>query len=301
MAISCALAARFGAFATQEDALVEVGSLSGAHGLEGAVRVRSRTALPHVRLATSGWRWIRTPGQATTKKVWLESGVELSKDVFAVKMRELATREDAEALVGAVLLAKADERPPLEDEEEVYQDQLIGVNVYKRIHSAHDTFLVDPNASETSLDGQETETPNESTVQEERVVNGQCKEEEPHPSTHRHVGKVTGFVDGTGTYDTVTVELAQPFVEYVCQASNAELPEGRATAFIPFAREIVVAVDIEKKYMVVNPPDGLLEMGLVGVNAKKKKTPKRRWRRKKGPVQGEAKAVEKNGEEQAMA
>lgn len=301
MAISRAFAARFGGCGTREDALVEVGSLSGPHGLEGAVRVRSRTALPHVRLATSGWRWIRPPGHATTKKVWLESGVEISKDVFVVKVRELSTREDAEALVGAVLLAKADERPSLEDEEEVYQDQLIGVNVYKRIQFAHETVFVHPNASESTLNGEETEKTNGSSILEEREGKGQCKEEEPHPSTHRHVGKVTGFVDGTGTYDTVTVELAQSFVEYVCQASNAELPEGGATAFIPFAKEIAVAVDIEKNYMVVDPPDGLLEMGLVGVNAKKKKTPKRRWRRRKGPMRGEAKAVEKSGEEQTLA
>lgn len=302
MAMSRTFAAFSGRFGTEKDALVEVGSMSGAHGLEGAVRVRSRTAMPEVRLATSGWRWIRAPGHQTTKQVWLESGTKVAKDVYAVKMRELATREEAEALVGAVLLALADERPPLEDDEEVYQDQLIGVDVWKRIHSEEEAVLVDPNASKDTSDGAEMTKAREGPAPKGRFDGKIEVEEEPHPTTHKRVGKVVGFVDGTGTYDTITVELAPSFVEEVCQASGTGAPEGeQATAFVPFAKDIVVSLDMKKRYMVVDPPDGLLEMGLTGVNAKKKKVSKRRWRRKGGLKQRMASAPENGGDEHLSA
>mmetsp|Transcript_20141 Transcript_20141/g.27886 ORF Transcript_20141/g.27886 Transcript_20141/m.27886 type:complete len:327 (-) Transcript_20141:239-1219(-) len=80
------------------------------------------------------------------------------------------------------------------------------------------------------------------------------------------IGKVVDIFGGTGTYDALQVEL------------SSEEYKG-SKVLIPFAREIVTSVDLEKKQMIVDPPAGLLELAKKAGLKKKGRDPKKANRR----------------------
>lgn len=51
------------------------------------------------------------------------------KEVWLIKLKGIETPEAAEALRGQGLLMAAQDRPPLDDEEEFYVQELVGMEV----------------------------------------------------------------------------------------------------------------------------------------------------------------------------
>ena len=104
------------------DQRIVVGTLAGAFGVHGEVRLKSYCAQPEAIAAYAPlhdatgreYATIRLTGQA--------------KGAFTARVSGIATREEAEALKGTDLYADRD-RMPAPDEDEYYYSDLIGLAV----------------------------------------------------------------------------------------------------------------------------------------------------------------------------
>ena len=107
---------------TARDQRIVVGTLAGAFGVHGEVRLKSYCAQPEAIAAYAplydgegrAYATIRLTGQA--------------KGAFTARVSGISTREEAEALKGTDLYADRD-RMPSPDEDEYYYSDLIGLAV----------------------------------------------------------------------------------------------------------------------------------------------------------------------------
>jgi len=106
------------------DDLVQVGFVSGAYGLVGGVRVRPFSTDADALLHAKTW-WIDKPSlhDVEVKRAKLHGG-----DVV-VTMSGIADRDVAEALKGASVLIRRSDFPQLDEENEFYWSDLIGLAV----------------------------------------------------------------------------------------------------------------------------------------------------------------------------
>ncbi len=107
---------------------LEIGRIVAPQGLKGELRVYPTTDFPE-RFETPGQRWLlRSPTQPP-EAVELQGGYYLdSKGLFIIRLAGVTTRDQAEALRGAVLLVPESDRLPLAPEEFHWTD-LIGLEV----------------------------------------------------------------------------------------------------------------------------------------------------------------------------
>ena len=98
-----------------------LGVIAGAHGLGGAVRVKTFTALPDA-IADYG----PLEDDAGMRRFAL-SLVRVSKGMALVRIEGVTDRNAAEALKGTRLFLDRAALPPAEDEEEFYHADLVGL------------------------------------------------------------------------------------------------------------------------------------------------------------------------------
>lgn len=103
--------------------LIEVGVIVGAYGVRGEVRIKSYCAVPdNIETYTPLW----TADRAREVKLSILRPI---KSGFAVRIPEVANKEEADALRGTMLYAERDQLPSLPDDEYYYTD-LMGIEVY---------------------------------------------------------------------------------------------------------------------------------------------------------------------------
>ena len=105
------------------DDLILVGRVAGAFGIKGEVRITAFTAEP---LALVDYKTLLredgTPGLTLT-------GGRVAKGGVVARAREIETREQAEAARGLQLFIPRERLPPVEDEDEFYIADLVGMTV----------------------------------------------------------------------------------------------------------------------------------------------------------------------------
>lgn len=107
--------------------LLVVGRLVAAQGLQGELRVLPLSDFPE-RFTLAGRRWLRQRSDAA-RPVQLLGGRQLpGRELFVVQLAGIGSRAAAEALVGAELLVRASDRPPLAPGEFHLLD-LVGLEV----------------------------------------------------------------------------------------------------------------------------------------------------------------------------
>lgn len=104
---------------------VELGYVQRAQGLKGEVRLRLYNEASEL-LDSVDHLFLRGPGELPLRRVDILNGRMAGKDRVAT-FKGSADRTAAEALVGAVVLAKRDQLPPL-GPEEYYHFELIGLS-----------------------------------------------------------------------------------------------------------------------------------------------------------------------------
>jgi len=110
------------------DGWLEIGTIVGAHGLGGEVRVYPNSDFPE-RFVQPGQRWLQRPGSDTPAPIQLEEGwFQTGKGNFVVKLEGVDDRDQAEALRDCLLLVPEGDRLPL-DEGEFHVADLIGLRV----------------------------------------------------------------------------------------------------------------------------------------------------------------------------
>ena len=103
-----------------------VGVITGAHGVRGLVRIKSFTEAPE-NLAAYG----KLSDEAGTRSFEV-SVTGRAKGALLARIEGVTDRDQAEALRGTRLHIARDALPPLEDEEEYYVADLIGLEAVDR-------------------------------------------------------------------------------------------------------------------------------------------------------------------------
>jgi 16S rRNA processing protein RimM len=128
--------------------LVAVGRIGKAHGLRGEVAVEAWSDDPGRRFAAG----VVLHAQNTGAEFAVESA-RLHGERWLVRFAGVEDRNAAEALRGTVLVMPARERPPIEDPDEFYDSDLVGLHardlagaelgtVTEVVHSAGGVHLV---------------------------------------------------------------------------------------------------------------------------------------------------------------
>lgn len=102
---------------------IVVGSIAGAYGVRGEVRVKSFTSVPEDIEAYSPLT------TADGRKTFTVAILRPGKGGFITRIAEVTTKEQADALKGTELYARRDQLPSLPDDE-FYHTDLIGLDVF---------------------------------------------------------------------------------------------------------------------------------------------------------------------------
>lgn len=134
-----------------------VGSIGGAYGVHGEVRIKSYTATPE---DIESYSPLTSEDGAQSYALAL---IRPTKGGFIARIAEVASKEEADALKGTDLFARRDQLPSLPDDE-FYHTDLIGLEVFDtggaamgkvkavQNHGADDLLeVIAPGASSTIL------------------------------------------------------------------------------------------------------------------------------------------------------
>ncbi|EIE21599.1 16S rRNA processing protein RimM [Coccomyxa subellipsoidea C-169] len=208
--------------------LLELGTFGSPHGVKGDIKFYALTDSPLERLNTPGSKFVQPQRASVLQRNSQARPVEVErcrpilnkgKEVWLVKLKGIDTPEAAEAFKAQCLLMPAQDRPALEDEEEFYVQELVGMQVIMQ-------------------------------------------------ETGQAVGTVVDLYDGTGTYDTLRVQLTTD------SGSGEGASTSSRTVLLPFVAEMVPIVDRQARRMEIAPPAGLLD--IVTTQETKKKNVRRR-------------------------
>ena len=116
------------------------GTIVGAHGVHGLMKLSSITDFSHHRLCQPGTRHIKLPNRRSPREVRLIEGRPLRSDaindgtsnpIYLIRLENVDDREDALKMRGCVLFALEDERvDDLLQENEYIVSDLVGLNVF---------------------------------------------------------------------------------------------------------------------------------------------------------------------------
>lgn len=115
---------------------LEIGRIVAPQGLQGEMRVYPDSDFPE-RFVVPGPRWLLRPQATELEATKLLAGRFLTgKGLYVVRLADIDTREQAEALRNTRLFVPMSDRPPL-DENEFHVTDLIGLAVYHQITQVH--------------------------------------------------------------------------------------------------------------------------------------------------------------------
>lgn len=135
---------------------IQVGVVGPPHGVRGEFKVQPLTDFPEDRLGKPGKRWIQPPlpkirtlnpaSEQAPYEVqieWGRSSISKGREVWLVKLQGVESPEEAAMLRGHFILITATERQPLEDEDEFYVQDLMGLRVEMASDGEHVGTVVD--------------------------------------------------------------------------------------------------------------------------------------------------------------
>lgn len=110
---------------------VTIGKIVAPQGLKGEMRVYPDSDFPE-RFEQPGQRWLLRPGSTEPEAVELTQGHHLhGKGMYIIRLAEINSRDQVEAIRGALLLVPQSDRPALA-ENEFYVLDLIGAEVFNQ-------------------------------------------------------------------------------------------------------------------------------------------------------------------------
>lgn len=207
---------------------IELGTIVGAHGVHGLMRLTSITDFSHHRLCNPGTRHIKPPNRRSPREVRLLEGRPLrsnstsdvtnSNPTYLIRLENVDDRDEAIKMRGFVLYALEDEKVNdlLAPDEYIVSD-LIGLNVF-----------LDENTEEHSGRGFED----------------------------LFVGNIRGVV--LGSEMCAIPGLGQDLLEVALPSPLGG--KGEDLVLIPFVPEIVTRVNLEGRLISIVPPKGLLDL-----------------------------------------
>jgi 16S rRNA processing protein RimM len=208
---------------------VEVGIVTGAHGVHGWIKVQSTTDFPLERLCQAGIRHLKPPMKRAPRRVVLLQGKHRLEDEYLLQLDVAEDRDTAAKLRGSVLYAREEEKVTPEKEEYLVSD-LVGLDVFLEQDAAEE--------------GDTT------------------KDTEEDSSRSQFVGKVVGIVFA---HEMCSIPgLGHDMLEIVIpRGIGGTLSLRDELVLIPMVPQIVPRVDIQGRAIYVDPPTGLLDLTYV--------------------------------------
>ncbi len=124
------------------DGWMEIGSIVGAQGLKGEVKVYPNSDFPE-RFERAGERWLWSDRDTTPRSIQLQKGYQIpGKGLYVVQLAGIVDRTTAENLRGQMLVLPITDRPQLAPEEYHSQD-LIGLPVFHQQTGAQIGIVAD--------------------------------------------------------------------------------------------------------------------------------------------------------------
>jgi 16S rRNA processing protein RimM len=205
------------------DNLLEIGIIVAPQGLKGELRVSSTSDFPE-RFEKSGKRWIQSPQGDPPQEIQLLTGRYIpGKNLYVIRVDGIDNRERAENLKGYKLFVEESDRPVLESDEYHVLD-LIGLEVYNQLNSENIGVITDIFGAGNDI--LEVKLHRQPIYTEEKPID---------------LSKVNRISK---------IHKVKPKAQKT------------ATVLIPFVKEIVPIVDLNKKRIEINPPPGLLDINL---------------------------------------
>jgi 16S rRNA processing protein RimM len=199
---------------------IEIGTIVAPQGLTGEVRVNPNSDFPE-RFEQPGPRWLQCGPYSPPQLVELLGGYQIpGKNVYVVKLEGIKDRTEAESLRGYKLLVAKRDRPTLA-EDEYHVADLINLQVFNQLNGENIGVVV--NIFTAGNDLLEVKL-----------------HQQPRPKTES------------------STELSK--LNRISKRKKFKQKQPKAvTVLIPFVKEIVPVVNLDKRIIEINPPSGLLE------------------------------------------
>lgn len=208
---------------------IELGTIIGAHGVHGWMKLTSTTDFGEHRLCEPGTRHIKPANRRSPREVELLEGRPIrsetattgtdTKPVYLIRLANVEDREEALKMRGYVLYSLTEEKVDeyLEEDEYIVSD-LVGLNVF-----------LDESCSD-------------------QIRSGSFED--------LFIGNIRGVV--LGSEMCAVPGLGQDLLEIVLPSTHGGKSED--LVLVPFVPEIVCNVDIDSKMVMIIPPNGLLDL-----------------------------------------
>ena len=138
-----------------EGELIEIGVVGPPHGVKGEFKVQSLTDWPQERLGTKGSRYLKAPESKLTGRRAQQAGIQKVKlmygrqsiykgrEVWIVKIKGINSPEEAQDIRGYTLMVHESVREELDDDDEFYIQELIGLSVDMADSGEHIGTVID--------------------------------------------------------------------------------------------------------------------------------------------------------------
>jgi 16S rRNA processing protein RimM len=213
---------------------LEIGTITGPHGVYGWLKLRSSTDFGKERLCTPGLRHLRPFRKRAPRPIVLLNGRHRQGDEYLIQLEDISDRDQAAKLRGSVLYVREEDRVETSKEEYIVSD-LVGLDVYLEHNSTHNTG----NGSAENVDN--TATTGQSNL---------------------FVGSVAGVVLAE---DMCSIPgLGHDMLEIILPRGRNGVPSLRdERVLIPMVPQIVTRVEIRDRMIYIDPPSGLLDLTYV--------------------------------------
>jgi 16S rRNA processing protein RimM len=115
---------------------VTLGTIQGAHGVQGWIKVKIADAVDAALIEHSftqpGWVHVRLPNKRAPRPIWLQQGRATTEQQYLLQLHDIVDREQAQTLRGATLYVRHEQIVSETDEEEEEYDvsELVGMAVF---------------------------------------------------------------------------------------------------------------------------------------------------------------------------
>lgn len=203
------------------DDWLEIGTIVAPQGLKGELRVYPNSDFPE-RFEEPGQRWLQRPGETEPQPVELLGGRFVpGKGIYAIKLKGVENRDQAEALRDSRLLVPESDRPQLA-EDEYHVIDLLNLEVFNQLTGEAVGIVVDVVRAGNDL------------LEVKLHKQPEPEPDKPEKPTPNRISKI--------------------------RKPKRQIEKKPATVLIPFVKAIAPIVDLERRRIEITPPVGLLEI-----------------------------------------
>ena len=239
----------------------EIGTILGAHGTRGELKVSSDSDFAHERLCKPGLTWVRRRGRRAPREETVVRGRKgPGTNIFLLTLGSVGSREEAAALRGATLHVRRELRPSL-GTDEVLLWELEGLDVVQAVRLDDGAAVIADTADAAAryvagdVLGRVTGAiPREELTGSRDLGNDLLEVTLVRRPDDEHAGDGDQALDASMAAEEGDVE------EMRGDQDQEQDGLGEDSVLVPFVPQIVIDVRLEEGVLLVDPPKGLFDL-----------------------------------------